>query len=212
MRVRASYSYLIRLYLLPQPVRRRPPRRPRGARAASYVLRHTLRPRWRLPPRRTVTRRQPPDTAGRTRGRPGVHGSAPTGARSAAHCASSPSSPDASAFWAVFSGSEGCRRAACGSCASTRCVALERHCATASRSPALLGSATCHATAAERLARAQIIFGCIMIGGEVPIMYLVNHCRFLYTYEGKGFFLIFVSTCVDHCLPYDHPASDWNPD
>eukprot|EP01047_Picozoa_sp_COSAG01_P018545 COSAG01_NODE_1007_length_12161_cov_12.669624_9_plen_79_part_00 len=50
-----------------------------------------------------------------------------------------------------------------------------------------------------------------MIGGEVPIMYLVNHCRFLYTYEGKGFFLIFVSTCVDYCLPYDHPASDWNP-
>ena len=33
-----------------------------------------------------------------------------------------------------------------------------------------------------------------MIGAEVPIRYIQVHCSFLCTYEGKGFFLIFVST------------------
>ena len=33
-----------------------------------------------------------------------------------------------------------------------------------------------------------------MIGAEVPIRYIQVHCSFLCTYEGKGFFLVFVST------------------
>jgi hypothetical protein len=40
----------------------------------------------------------------------------------------------------------------------------------------------------------QCLFGMILIGNEVPLAYIQKHFPSLCTFEGKGFFLIFVST------------------
>ena len=40
----------------------------------------------------------------------------------------------------------------------------------------------------------QCLFGLILIGNEVPLAYIQKHFPSLCTFEGKGFFLIFVST------------------
>ena len=42
----------------------------------------------------------------------------------------------------------------------------------------------------------QVLFGLILIGNEIPIPQINRHFPTLQHYDGKGFFLIFISTCV----------------